>query len=82
MGNYYCPYCRRSFQVNNKRTQVSVNCEFCGEKLQRVSFFKPVKLIGLLAAIAFISPLILMIASSLQEEIYNSPSEKILTKAY
>ena len=61
MSRYFCPYCPSRYQFNKIKSDGSLVCGLCGDKLVKKSFVNLRVIIGAVVATAFLSPLIVMI---------------------
>ena len=64
MDRYYCPYCSPKYQFHKQTNDGLMICGQCGEPLIKTSFINPVRVFALIAASAFIAPLIILIIKS------------------
>ncbi len=60
MAKYYCPYCSPRYQIHKSANGLMI-CGHCGEELVKVPYIRPTQIIALVAATAFIAPIIAMI---------------------
>ena len=74
MPKYYCPFCSPQYQLHKQRSDGVMICGYCGDPLVKLRVIRPKQLIALIAASAFIAPLILMVASFIQNS--NQPDAK------
>ncbi len=56
---YFCPYCSLRYQIHKKRSDGVMVCEYCGDPLVKVQAIKPTQVFALIAAFAFIAPLLM-----------------------
>ncbi len=61
MSRYYCPFCSSRYQFPKTRRDGVLICDLCGEALIKKTLLNSRRLIGLVAALAFLSPLLIMI---------------------
>ena len=60
MNSYYCPFCSSRFQVHKTRSDGVLICGQCGDPLIKKSLLNSRRIIGLLASLAFLAPLLFM----------------------
>ena len=68
MTKYHCPYCSPRYQIHIERADGVMVCGQCGDRLIKVPFIKPTQIFALVAASAFITPLIVMIFTFVQDQ--------------
>ena len=73
MAKYFCPYCPQQYQIHRKRSDGIMVCGQCGDELVKTPLIRPIQIIGIIAASAFLSPLLLMIGNVIQIESLKSP---------
>ena len=61
MPKYKCLYCSKNYQVHRKNVTEGMLCGQCGDPLVNIPLVSVTKLVALLAALAFLAPLILMV---------------------
>ena len=61
MRRYYCPFCSSLYHFEMTRSDGVLICGQCGDPLIRKTLIKPKQIFGLLAASAFLAPLLIMI---------------------
>tara|TARA_Y100001968_G_scaffold194065_1_gene178015 strand:- start:185 stop:448 length:264 start_codon:yes stop_codon:yes gene_type:complete len=61
MNRYYCPFCPSRFQFHKSRIDGVLICGLCGETLIKKPLLNSRRIIGLVAAFAFLAPLLIMI---------------------
>ena len=61
MSRYYCPFCSSRYQFHKSNIDGVLICGLCGETLVRKTLFNSRRIIGAVAAFAFIAPLVIMI---------------------
>ena len=61
MSQYYCPFCSSRYQFNKTRNDGVLICGLCGDPLIKKSLLNPRRIIGFLAATAFLAPFLVMI---------------------
>ena len=61
MSRYYCPFCSSSYQIHTTNSDGVLICGQCGDPLMKNPLINSRKIIGLVASLAFLSPLLLMI---------------------
>tara|TARA_Y100001968_G_C19048290_1_gene567878 strand:+ start:280 stop:540 length:261 start_codon:yes stop_codon:yes gene_type:complete len=60
MSRYYCPFCSSRYQFQKTRSDGFFICGQCGEPLMKKSLINSRQIIGLLAASAFLAPLLII----------------------
>ncbi|WP_063414411.1 hypothetical protein [Prochlorococcus marinus] len=68
MSRYHCPFCSSRYQIHQQRADGVMVCGQCGDPLVKVPFIRPTQIVGLVAAAAFIAPLLLMVFVFIQDE--------------
>ncbi len=71
MSSYYCPYCNPRYQFKQEKFDGVLICSQCGEPLVKIPLIKPIRVLALITASAFLIPLLLMLAS-----LFNEPNQK------
>ena len=61
MNLYYCPFCSSSYQFHKTRSDGVLICGTCGDPLIKKPLLNSRRIIGVLAASAFLAPLLIMI---------------------
>ena len=61
MSRYYCPFCSSRYQYHTTCSDGVLICGLCGDPLVKKPLLNSRRIIGAVAASAFISPLLLMI---------------------
>ena len=61
MSRYYCPFCSSSYQFHETRSDGVLICGLCGDPLVKKPLLNSRRIIGLVAASAFLAPLLVMI---------------------
>ena len=61
MSRYYCPFCSSRYQYHTTRSDGVLICGLCGDPLVKKPFLNSRRIIGAVAASAFLAPLLLMI---------------------
>ena len=61
MSRYYCPFCSPRYQFSKTRSDGVLVCGLCGDPLIKKPLLNSRRIIGVLAASAFLSPLLIMI---------------------
>ncbi len=67
MDKYHCPYCSSFYQVQKKRSDGVMICGQCGDPLIKTQSIKPTQIFALIAATAFIAPLLITAFSFIQD---------------
>ena len=60
MNSYYCPFCSSRYQVHKTRSDGVLICGQCGDPLIKKTLLNSRRIIGLLASLAFLAPLLFM----------------------
>tara|TARA_B100000579_G_C22183188_1_gene555082 strand:- start:107 stop:382 length:276 start_codon:yes stop_codon:yes gene_type:complete len=84
MSRYYCPFCPTRYQFHKTSSDGLLICGLCGDPLVKKSLLNPRQIIGLIAASAFLAPLLIMIIFVMKDFIKekhpnNSESLALLT---
>tara|TARA_Y100001968_G_scaffold65456_1_gene56254 strand:+ start:108 stop:317 length:210 start_codon:yes stop_codon:yes gene_type:complete len=61
MSRYYCPFCSSRYQFHKTRSDGVLICGLCGDPLKKNHLINSKRIIGAVAASAFIAPLLIMI---------------------
>ena len=61
MSRYYCPFCSSFYQFHKTSSDGILICGLCGDPLVKKSLLNSRRIIGAVAASAFIAPLVIMI---------------------
>ncbi len=61
MSRYYCPFCSSRYQIHKNRSDGVLVCGQCGDPLIKKTFLNSRRIIGVVAASAFLAPLLMMI---------------------
>ena len=61
MSRYYCPFCSSRYQYHKTRADGVLICGQCGDPLMKKTFVNYRQILGVLAASAFLAPLLIMI---------------------
>ena len=67
MSRYYCPFCSSRNQFHKTRSDGVVICGLCGDPLIKKPLINSRKILGLIAATAFLTPLFIMIVFVIKE---------------
>ena len=67
MSNYFCPYCSKSYQFHKRKSDGVMICGLCGEPLFRRGLVRWNQIFALIAAFAFLSPLVMSIFALLRD---------------
>jgi len=60
MSRYYCPFCSTRYQFQRTRNDGIFICGQCGDPLIKKPFINARQIFGLVAALSFLSPLLIM----------------------
>ncbi len=77
MTHFYCPYCPPKYQYHKQRKDGVMICGQCGDPLIKIPLVKPTQVIALIAASAFIAPLIMMIIAFINDQRKQLPEHSI-----
>ena len=61
MSRYYCPFCSSHYQIHKTRSDGVLICGLCGDPLIKKALINSRRIIGAVAASAFLAPLLIMI---------------------
>ena len=61
MSRYYCPFCSSRYQFHKTRIDGALICGLCEEPLIKKPLLNPRRIFGVVAASAFLAPLLIMI---------------------
>ena len=61
MSRYYCPFCSSPYQFRKASIDGVLICSHCGDPLIKKPFIHSRQVIGIIAASAFMAPLLIMI---------------------
>jgi len=61
MSRYYCPFCSSLYQFQKTRRDGVLICGLCGDPLIKKPLLNSRRIIGVIAASAFLAPLLIMI---------------------
>ena len=61
MSRYYCPFCSSRYQFHKTSSDGILICGLCGDPLVKKSLLNSRRIIGAVAACAFLAPLLIMI---------------------
>ena len=61
MSRYYCPFCSSRYQFHKTGSDGILICGLCGDPLVKKSLLNSRRIIGAVAASAFLAPLVIMI---------------------
>ena len=81
---YYCPFCSLTYQFHKTNSESLLICAQCGDTLIKKPLINSRKIIGVVTAFIFLSPLILMMSFIIKEfgkpkPLNNSESATLLT---
>ncbi len=81
MSRYYCPFCSSRYQFHKTRCDGVLICGLCGDPLIKKPLLISRRIIGVVAASAFLAPLLIMIIfviSNLSNEQHPTNSETLV----
>ena len=61
MSRYYCPFCSSRYQFHKTRSDGVLICGQCGDPLIKKTVLNSKRIIGMLSALGFLAPLLIMI---------------------
>ena len=61
MSRYYCAFCSSHYQYHKTSSDGVLMCGQCGEPLMIKPLINSRQIVGLIAALAFLTPLVIMI---------------------
>ena len=61
MSRYYCPFCSSRYQFHKTSSDGVLICGLCGDPLVKKPLLNSRRIIGVVAASAFLAPLVIMI---------------------
>ena len=61
MSRYYCPFCSLRYQFHKNRSDGVLICGLCGDPLIKKPLINSRRIIGAVAATAFLAPLLILI---------------------
>ena len=67
MSIYYCPFCSSKYQFTKTRSDGVLICGQCEEPLMKKPLINSKQIFGLVAASAFLAPLLIMILFVIKE---------------
>ena len=76
MNNYYCPYCSPKHQIHTEDKFGNLICGYCGDLLIKEGGFKFNRMISFIAIFAIIAPLLLLIASLINNHNQDIPNQE------
>ena len=74
MCRYYCPFCSSRYQFHKTRSDGVLICGLCGDPLVKKPLLNSRRIIGAVAASAFLVPLLLMIIFVINDFSKEKPS--------
>jgi len=81
MSRYYCPFCSSRYQFHKTSNDGVLICGLCGDPLVKKSLLNSRRIIGAVAASAFLAPLLIMIIfviNDFTKEKYPNNSESLV----
>ena len=78
MSRFYCPYCSYRYQFYDRKKDGVLICGQCGDPLIKKTFINSRQIVGIIAASAFITPLLIMIIFLINDFI---KEEKFMNKS-
>ena len=81
MSRYYCPFCSPRYEIQKTRVDGVLICGHCGDPLIRKTLINSRQFFGLITALVFVAPLLIMIIYILNDftkETLPSNSESVV----
>ena len=81
MSRYYCPFCSARYQFHKTRSDGVLICGLCKDPLIKKPLLNSRRIIGVVAASAFLAPLLIMIifvSNEFIKEKYPNNSESLV----
>ena len=82
MSRYYCPFCSSRYQFHKTSSDGVLICGLCGDPLVKKPLLNSRRIIGAVAASAFLAPLLIMIFYIIKditkEKFPNTPEKLVL----
>ena len=82
MRRYYCPFCSSRYQFHKTSSDGVLICGLCGDPLVKKPIINSRRIIGAVAAFAFLTPLVIMIIFVIKdfskEKLQNSSDSLVL----
>ena len=67
MKRYFCPFCCSRYQLYKTRSDGVLICGQCGDPLMKKKIINYRQLFGLILSLVFLTPLLIMITSLIEE---------------
>jgi len=67
MSRYYCPFCSLRYQFHKTNSEGVLICGQCGDPLIKKTFINTRRIFGLVAALSFLSPLLIMFVLTVKD---------------
>ena len=67
MSRYYCPFCSSRYQIHKTRSDGVLICGQCGDPLIKKRLLNSKRIVGAVAAAAFLAPLLIMIIFAIND---------------
>ena len=77
MAKYHCPFCSPRYQIHKKRPDGLMICGQCGDPLVKISLIKPTQIFAIIAASAFVAPLLLTAFAFIQDLNRSQPRKNV-----
>ena len=77
MAKYHCPYCSSRYQIHKQRSDGVMICGQCGDPLVKISLIKPTQIFAIIAASAFVAPLLLTAFAFIQDLNRSQPRKNV-----
>ena len=67
MSRYYCPFCSYRYQFHKTNSDGVLICGQCGDPLMKKPLINTRQIFGLVAALSFLSPLLIMLVLAVKD---------------
>ena len=67
MSRYYCPFCSIRYQFHKTNSEGVLICGQCGDPLIKKPFINTRQIFGFVAALSFLSPLLIMLVLTVKD---------------
>ena len=86
MSRYYCPFCSSRYQFHTTSSDGVLICGLCGDPLVKKPLLNSRRIIGAVAASAFLAPLLIMVVFVIndfsKEKLPNNSDSLVLLTIY
>ena len=73
MSRYYCPFCSYRYQFHKTNSDGVLICGHCGDPLMKDKLINTRQIVGLVASLALLSPLVIMIVLAVNDFKHEKP---------